>query len=179
MDNEELPRNPREWSNESKVENVEYKTIDTIALTSGSTSTMEQYLMLRVLQVKDLKDPTALDPAKFDLEKWSKEATDILRTHLSWKSYVDNFSGKLQEGTFALPLFYQRHVVAMPHDAEFQPNIAVSPIAHRTRGQLKREASGSSHLKLPDRQYRPHRLFKCLYHPHKYSLPLDIVSQAF
>lgn len=119
----------------ARIEKVEGKTIHNIDLTSGSTITLEQYLMLRVIR-KDRK-VVGFKPEEFGLKEWNRRAAATLKGYSSWKSYIENFSVKLQEGTFALPLFYQRQIAAIPTDSKLRPNVAVSPIARRTRSHTK------------------------------------------
>ncbi|PWY87803.1 hypothetical protein BO94DRAFT_574909 [Aspergillus sclerotioniger CBS 115572] len=44
--------------------------------------------------------------------------------------------------TIQLEQYLMLRVARIPHDTEFRPNVAISPIAHRTRGQLKRVEEG-------------------------------------
>ncbi|OOF90468.1 hypothetical protein ASPCADRAFT_179013 [Aspergillus carbonarius ITEM 5010] len=136
----QLPINPSKWVDAARLENVENKSIHNIDLNSASTIRLEQYLMLRVLQKSQLSSKLKL--ADFGLGEWESRAADMLDNSLSWKAYLNSFSDELGEGTFALPRFYQKQVVRIPHDTEFRPNVAISPIAHRTRGQLKRIEEG-------------------------------------
>ncbi|KAK2811373.1 hypothetical protein FQN50_002251 [Emmonsiellopsis sp. PD_5] len=130
-----LPGRPGAWSTAARIGKVKDKTIHDIDLTSASAIGDEQYLMLRVLWQR--KHYVHLDLADFGLEKLNQEAADMLKTYRSWSNYCNSFSDKLDEGTFALARFYQKQIPRMPQDAEFRPNVVVSPIAHRTRGRTK------------------------------------------
>ncbi|RAL03103.1 uncharacterized protein BO80DRAFT_453317 [Aspergillus ibericus CBS 121593] len=112
--------------------------IHNIDLSSASTISDEQYLMLRALWKRSKFDQ--LDLAKFGLKDWNSQAVERLKTYQSWSYYCNSFSSNAEnEGTFSLPQFYQNQVAFIPEDSPFRPNVTVgtSPVAHHTRTRMR------------------------------------------
>ncbi|PYI16465.1 hypothetical protein BO99DRAFT_424745 [Aspergillus violaceofuscus CBS 115571] len=77
-----------------------------------------------------------LSLSKFELETWKREADKLLATFQSWANYRQSFlNGPIREGTFALAKKYQLQAAASK-DENFQPSVAFSPIANRTRAKV-------------------------------------------
>ncbi|PYI00548.1 hypothetical protein BO78DRAFT_434330 [Aspergillus sclerotiicarbonarius CBS 121057] len=120
----ELPGHKSAWENNVKVEKLENKTIHNVDLTSASTISDEQYLILRALWKRYKFDQ--LDLAKFGLEDWNTKAIEMLKTYQSWTHHCNSFSSNAEnEGTFSLPQFYQKQVALIPDDIPFRPNVTL------------------------------------------------------
>ncbi|PGG97511.1 hypothetical protein AJ79_09181 [Helicocarpus griseus UAMH5409] len=79
------------------------------------------------------------------------KANDHLADYSSWKTYCDGLArGTISESTFALAHYFQLQA-ADTWDETWAPNVAVTPIAHRTRSKttvLERQLS-RTHLETP------------------------------
>lgn len=136
-DDDQPPIAPAAWKKLAKTQDVADKTIHDMDLNSASKLKVEQYLMFRVLWKPE--KTFDFDPAKFGLDKWVKKASRELREYHSWNSYCASFSGRLPEGSFALPRFYQKQVSRVPEHGSFNSDVVAgppTPISGRTRSHL-------------------------------------------
>ncbi|PWY86572.1 hypothetical protein BO94DRAFT_624752 [Aspergillus sclerotioniger CBS 115572] len=140
-----LPGDQGAWDDKVKIEKAENKTIHNIPLTSASTISDEQYLMLRVLWKEHQFDK--LDVVKFGLGEWNSQAVEMLKTYSSWTQYCNSFSSDVEnEGIFALAQFYQKQVALIPDDLPFRSNLIISSVAHHIRSRMRGLVSGIQKL---------------------------------
>ncbi|KAJ5804397.1 uncharacterized protein N7518_000700 [Penicillium psychrosexuale] len=128
-----LPSNETQWNQWAVTHEVSNSTIHDAILTSASTISEKQYLLLQVLWTKNKGQN--IDLEHYELEKWKIKADKLLATFKSWTDYRASFqSGPILQGTFALARMYQTRA-AVSTDETFQSNVAISPIANRTRSK--------------------------------------------
>ncbi|KAJ5584401.1 uncharacterized protein N7459_004201 [Penicillium hispanicum] len=143
--NDDLPWDKDTWNAWAVQYNVSNSTIHDATLTSASTISERQYLLLQVLWTSENTRDLRLN--QFELEPWKREAERLLATFQSWTNYRQSFpSGPIREGTFALARKYQSQAAASS-DEVFRSNVAFSPIANRTRSKM-----GSLEQKLREAQ---------------------------
>ncbi|PLB55280.1 hypothetical protein P170DRAFT_505893 [Aspergillus steynii IBT 23096] len=129
-----LPENPARWTEWAEEEDVRGKPIHEEKLSSASKITLRQYLLLRVLWTGPFKK---LDYQWLDLERWMKQAEEMLESHHSWKVYLDSFGGKPGEGNFFLVTTSQADAANVKSE-EISQDVMFSPISKHTR-QKSRE----------------------------------------
>ncbi|PYH99198.1 hypothetical protein BO71DRAFT_446675 [Aspergillus ellipticus CBS 707.79] len=130
----DLPSDEDKWNVWTAQYNVSGLTIHDATLTSASTISEKQYLLLQVLWISGTGRD--LSPKQFELENWTQEVDKLLATSQSWNNYRKSFlSGPILEGTFALAKMYQSQAAAS-RDENFKSNVAFSPIANRTRSKM-------------------------------------------
>ncbi|KAK2797046.1 hypothetical protein FQN50_009340 [Emmonsiellopsis sp. PD_5] len=144
-----LPSSPHEWQDLAKRNGLIGSTIHTAHLNSASTIEEDQYLLFRVLwKIHPIQQ---FDWKRFDLDRWEAKANDHLANYSSWKTYCDGLArGTISESTFALAHYFQLQA-ADTWDETWAPNVAVTPIARRTRSKttvLERQLS-RTHLETP------------------------------
>ncbi|KAE8349396.1 hypothetical protein BDV28DRAFT_141318 [Aspergillus coremiiformis] len=133
---DDLPSDENTWTVWAARYNVSGSTIHDATLTSASTISERQYLLLQVLWTS--KASRKLSLKQVELETWKREADKLLATFQSWASYRQSFaSGPILEGTFALAKKYQLQAAASREES-FQSNVAFSPISNRTRTKMGR-----------------------------------------
>ena len=134
---DEPPDNASAWHTLARAESVADKSIHDIRLASASKFKKDQYLMLRVLWKSSKVD--RLNTAKFGLTEWVQKASEELRVSTPWQNYCASFKGRLPEGTFALPQYYQRQVSRVSSETRYcRTDVAAgppTPISHRTRSK--------------------------------------------
>ncbi|OJD16609.1 hypothetical protein AJ78_03249 [Emergomyces pasteurianus Ep9510] len=128
-----LPSNPHEWQALAKRNGLVGSTIHTASLSSASTIEEDQYLLFRVLwKIHPIKQ---FDWKRFDLNRWEAKANEHLANYSSWKTYCDGLARRtISESTFALAHYFQLQA-ADTWDETWAPNVAVTPIARRTRSK--------------------------------------------
>lgn len=129
-----LPRNEDEWNDWTVQYKVSGSTIHDATLTSASTIGEGQYLLLQVLWTSH--GTRRLNLEQYKLDTWKQEADKLLATFKSWADYRKSFpNGPIREGTFALAKRYQSQAAASREEV-FQSNVAISPVANRTRSRM-------------------------------------------
>ncbi|PWY95953.1 hypothetical protein BO94DRAFT_552764 [Aspergillus sclerotioniger CBS 115572] len=109
-------------------------TIHDTTLTSASTISKKQYLLLQVLWTSS--SAARLNLKTVQLDTWKQQADKLLESFESWKNYLQSFtSDTILEGTFALPRKYQLQA-AESKDESFRSNVTFTPIANRTRSKM-------------------------------------------
>ncbi|KAJ5969731.1 hypothetical protein N7501_005979 [Penicillium viridicatum] len=130
----DLPSNEDKWNVWTVRYNVSGSTIHDATLTSASTISEGQCLLFQVLWTSGTRGELSLK--EYELETWKKEADKLLATFKSWADYRKSFpNGPIREGTFALAKRYQSQAAAS-RDEVFQSNVAISPVANRTRSRM-------------------------------------------
>lgn len=142
-----LPTNEKGWVELTAGNNFENKTIHSFeSPDSGSKITLPQFLLLRVLWVKQ-KAATLSKPSEYGRWGISKEHLETAQRHLEnlpdWERYKSTFcnnlawhqrTGYLSLGTFSLVRLYQLNSQEIKkNDNGFTPKLEFSP--RKTRGQ--------------------------------------------
>lgn len=132
------------WEAAALTAGTRHLTIHDLKLDSASNFKYDQYLLLRVLRIS--QDRTKFEAARFGLADLEKTAKDALGKYEFWKNYCRSFELNMHDkeaipqlGTFSLVRYYQFQVTKVQQNDDDDPGIIVSPVAHRTRGRLKKE----------------------------------------
>lgn len=144
-----LPSTPHEWQDLARRNGLIGSTIHTAQLSSASTIEEDQYLLFRVLwKIHPIQQ---FDLKRFDLDGWETKANEHLANYSSWKTYCEDLTGDtISESTFALAHYFQLQA-ADTWDETWASNVAVTPIAYRTRSKttaVERQLS-RTHLQTP------------------------------
>ena len=131
---ERLPSNENQWATWVAQHGVSGMAIHDTKLTSASTISKKQYLLLQVLWTSS--QASRLDLKTFDLDTWKQQADKLLATFQSRDNYLQSFaSDTILEGTFALAKKYQLQAVESK-DESFRSNVAFSPVVSCTRSKM-------------------------------------------
>ncbi|PYI11047.1 hypothetical protein BO78DRAFT_426099 [Aspergillus sclerotiicarbonarius CBS 121057] len=112
--NPKLPSNENQWNTWTARHGVSGVTIHDATLTSASTISEKQYLLLQVLWIS--LPAIRLDLRTFHLETWKQQADELLIKFQSWANYRQSFTND--------------------HILEGTSNVTFSPVASRTRGKI-------------------------------------------
>lgn len=139
-----LPDSKEAWEAAALTADTRHLTIHDLKLNSASNFKYDQYLLLHVLRIS--QDRTKFEAARFGLADLEKTAKDALGKYQFWKDYCRSSELNMHDkeaipqlGTFSLVRYYKFQVTKVQQNDDDDPGVIVSPVAHRTRGRLKKE----------------------------------------
>ncbi|KAI0537292.1 hypothetical protein GGR58DRAFT_472484 [Xylaria digitata] len=148
-----LPKTPADWKHESQL--LAWKSIHEYGLAcSGSEISREQFLLLRTLWVpRTVKDLCERDRSLWIDDSSFQKAQDFLSSSAistAWKRFLNSIGtplNTLQEKgyadlhTFSLVRYHQAQSEGLLSGRDNSAKVDMSPIAKRTRNQLKQRVA--------------------------------------